>query len=558
MADIATVTSMTKATALSAQSDAAAVTKAQNGTGAPFDVLLQLVAQLTAPANDTGLPVLPNNNANTDTQTDSVSQTTPQTASQAPQDFSSLITLMQSAAQQQPVGEGENAAPRTAAADDAQATSKESEAASATVVLSLAVQQGPTVPTQPQSEAASSVADPASATVSGTTSVAVCTTMTQTTLPQADDVTANDATGVVVAQPATQALTEKDSKPAGKVDRKTARDAESTAKIDAKTASDANILVAFTQQMQAATPTPQSSAVNATMIAVTAVTQPVVSASDDKPPEAGVASLPILDAAANSGNNGDAKQAAASTNNGNAMQVAAGTDKSAVSKDSTADTDAPKANMADSAKNEAPTPNWASSHKAGQSAVQTSQSSPSGLSFHAQPSVTAAVVQTQGDTTNATSVNVNFQVAPKHPDETSAATLDTFGTTIAANSANGIKHFDIRMEPPELGRVEVHLSVDSSGNAQANLVVDKPQTLELLRRDASDLTRSLNDAGVSLSNNGLNFSLRGQDRQNDGGSVVKGRSRALSVTAVVGTDAISNSSSSYSLAPDSVRLDIRV
>jgi flagellar hook-length control protein FliK len=136
--------------------------------------------------------------------------------------------------------------------------------------------------------------------------------------------------------------------------------------------------------------------------------------------------------------------------------------------------------------------------------------------------------------------------------------MDALGLTIAAKSADGVKHFDIRLDPPELGRVQVHLSLDDSGKAQASLVVDKPQTLELLQRDAANLTRSLTDAGVSLSNNGLNFSLRGQDRQDDGGGVVKGRSRALSVKAVVSTDAISNSSPIASLAPDSVRLDIRV
>ena len=136
--------------------------------------------------------------------------------------------------------------------------------------------------------------------------------------------------------------------------------------------------------------------------------------------------------------------------------------------------------------------------------------------------------------------------------------MDTLGLTIAAKSADGIKHFDIRLDPPELGRVQVHLSLDDSGKAQASLVVDKPQTLELLQRDAANLARSLTDAGVSLSNNGLNFSLRGQDRQDDGGGVVKGRSRALSVKAVMSTDAISNSGSIGSLAPDSVRLDIRV
>jgi hypothetical protein len=105
--------------------------------------------------------------------------------------------------------------------------------------------------------------------------------------------------------------------------------------------------------------------------------------------------------------------------------------------------------------------------------------------------------------------------------------------------------------------VQVHLSMDDNGRAQASLVVDKPQTLELLQRDASSLNRALTDAGLDLSNNGLNFSLREQYRQNDDGGVDKGRGRSLSAKAVVQTDA-SPIHSSLSYAPDSVRLDIRV
>ena len=168
-----------------------------------------------------------------------------------------------------------------------------------------------------------------------------------------------------------------------------------------------------------------------------------------------------------------------------------------------------------------------------------------------------AAVQPQTAPASDPSVQVNLQVAPQHHADVTA-NIDTLGVAIAAKSADGIKHFDIRLDPPELGRVEIRLSLDDSGKAQANLVVDKPQTLELLQRDASALTQSLADAGVSLSNNGLNFSLRGQDRQSDSGSVAKGRSRSLSVKALVGTDAISNSGSIASLALDSARLDIRV
>jgi flagellar hook-length control protein FliK len=143
------------------------------------------------------------------------------------------------------------------------------------------------------------------------------------------------------------------------------------------------------------------------------------------------------------------------------------------------------------------------------------------------------------------------QSAPAQPD------IGTLAVSIAAKSKDGAKQFDIRLDPPELGRVDVHLSVSTDGKTQATLSADKPQTLELLQRDSQHLERSLKDAGVDLSNNGLSFSLKGQDRQNDSANPARARARNLTVTAVAGTDAMT-ASNSTSLAPDSVRLDIRV
>jgi flagellar hook-length control protein FliK len=149
-------------------------------------------------------------------------------------------------------------------------------------------------------------------------------------------------------------------------------------------------------------------------------------------------------------------------------------------------------------------------------------------------------------------------VAPSHDETAPGTAIDKLGLEIATKSIDGVRHFDIRLDPPELGRVQVHLSVDDSGRAQAALAVDKPQTLELLQRDAQSLNRALGDAGLDLSNNGLNFSLREQYRQNDGGSVDQGRSRSLTVQAVVQTDASQIQAVLGSYAPNSVRLDIRV
>ncbi len=81
---------------------------------------------------------------------------------------------------------------------------------------------------------------------------------------------------------------------------------------------------------------------------------------------------------------------------------------------------------------------------------------------------------------------------------------------IAGKALEGKNRFEIRLDPPELGRIEVRLDVDRDGNVTSRLTVDRADTLDLLRRDASGLERALQDAGLKTADNGLQFSLRDQ------------------------------------------------
>lgn len=51
---------------------------------------------------------------------------------------------------------------------------------------------------------------------------------------------------------------------------------------------------------------------------------------------------------------------------------------------------------------------------------------------------------------------------------------------------------------------------DRDGNVTSRLTVDRADTLDLLRRDASGLERALQDAGLKTADNSLQFSLRDQ------------------------------------------------
>ncbi|MEX0590272.1 MAG: flagellar hook-length control protein FliK [Xanthobacteraceae bacterium] len=89
---------------------------------------------------------------------------------------------------------------------------------------------------------------------------------------------------------------------------------------------------------------------------------------------------------------------------------------------------------------------------------------------------------------------------------------------IVSRMRDGLKRFDIRLDPPELGRVDVRLEVDRNGHATTRLTVDRPETLDLLQRDARGLERALQQAGLKTDQGGLEFTLRQQtnDAATDG------------------------------------------
>ena len=89
---------------------------------------------------------------------------------------------------------------------------------------------------------------------------------------------------------------------------------------------------------------------------------------------------------------------------------------------------------------------------------------------------------------------------------------------IAAAARSGKTRFDISLDPIDLGRIDVRINVDRNGQVTSHLTVEKPETLQMLRQDAPQLQRALDDAGLKTGSNGLSFSLRDQNSsgQNSG------------------------------------------
>jgi flagellar hook-length control protein FliK len=110
--------------------------------------------------------------------------------------------------------------------------------------------------------------------------------------------------------------------------------------------------------------------------------------------------------------------------------------------------------------------------------------------------------------------------------QTQLVTLPQLAVTIATHAKAGESRFQIRLDPPELGRIDVALSVDRSGSTTTTLTVERMDTLDLLQRDSRALERALNTAGFKAEQGSLQFNLRdpgqnpqgfAQNGQGDGG-----------------------------------------
>jgi len=88
--------------------------------------------------------------------------------------------------------------------------------------------------------------------------------------------------------------------------------------------------------------------------------------------------------------------------------------------------------------------------------------------------------------------------------------INTVAVQIAKQANLGVNRFQIRMDPPELGRIEVKLEFGRDGRMTANLIVERAETLDLLIRDARALERALAGSGLNTDKDSLSFSLKDQ------------------------------------------------
>jgi flagellar hook-length control protein FliK len=86
----------------------------------------------------------------------------------------------------------------------------------------------------------------------------------------------------------------------------------------------------------------------------------------------------------------------------------------------------------------------------------------------------------------------------------------TMGVEIARSVEAGDDTLRVRLSPDNLGKVEVTLSFDDSGTLRATVRAESAHALDLLRQDAPDLGRALDQAGIRSDTQSFRFESRGE------------------------------------------------
>ena len=119
-----------------------------------------------------------------------------------------------------------------------------------------------------------------------------------------------------------------------------------------------------------------------------------------------------------------------------------------------------------------------------------------------------------GSPQNANPLLVRFGSLPGQAQATQVPNT-AIALQIAKHVAKGVSTFEIRLDPPEMGRIDIKLELAQDGRVTAHLAIEKSDTLDLMQRDSKALEQALRDAGLDVDSDTLNFSLQSG---NDGSS----------------------------------------
>ncbi len=122
--------------------------------------------------------------------------------------------------------------------------------------------------------------------------------------------------------------------------------------------------------------------------------------------------------------------------------------------------------------------------------------------------LTAQTAQSPGQTIATNIITQSQSAAHTHP-----ATQLVSASIQKAVKGGENTDIKLQLDPPELGRVEVKMSIDKDNATKLVLTAEKPETFLMLQKDSDALQRALMNAGLDADSGDLSFELANDDHE---------------------------------------------
>ncbi|HET7884276.1 MAG TPA: flagellar hook-length control protein FliK, partial [Acetobacteraceae bacterium] len=129
-----------------------------------------------------------------------------------------------------------------------------------------------------------------------------------------------------------------------------------------------------------------------------------------------------------------------------------------------------------------------------------------------EPATPIAVEQSAPESASARASPSDPASAAPSPSHTASPAAQLAPALVQMGHApDGATRLTVRLDPPELGHVEVKIERPAEAPARVEITVERPETLTLLLRDQPQLQRALDQAGVPAEGRSVTFHVATQE-----------------------------------------------
>lgn len=96
-----------------------------------------------------------------------------------------------------------------------------------------------------------------------------------------------------------------------------------------------------------------------------------------------------------------------------------------------------------------------------------------------------------------------------------AATQFVAATLTKGAQTGETKNMTLRLDPPELGKIEIQMHFTKDKSVKTHMIFEKPETMLMMQRDSHALERAMQQSGLDANGNSLSFELSGGDHSFD-------------------------------------------